>query len=231
MDYDDDFRWETEEDPFPGDASFGDDAGGYTRRRPAWQDDWMPFLKKSGVGIGIIAVAVVVWTGGRWIVRAAGPQDVRIELHGPGVGQLKPGALVVLGSTEVGQVERVGELGGEATALMRVDKDFVSQISRTSRFEVDSLNDWLPGNVGVRVYPDMAEIDSPLVDGARVRTSPRTTPPWAPWGFYVLVATTVLLLAGAMVVAWLMRRVIVLIVFAGIMAGIILYLNGIISPP
>lgn len=231
MDHDEKFRWETEEKQFDWDADKGDDVEYQKRCRSGWQDDWLPFVKKSAVGIGIVAVAVGLWTGGNWLLEAAGPQDVRVELLGSGVGLLKPGARVVLGSTEVGQVEQVGESGGEATALVRVEKDFVSQISQSSGFEVDSLNDWLPGNVGVRVRPALSETRSPLVDGTRVRVAPRALPPWAPWGFYVVIAASVVVLAGVVVVAWMMRRAILLIVFAAIFAGIMLYLNGIISPP
>jgi len=95
---------------------------------------------------------------------------------------------------------------------------------------VDSLNDWLPGNVGVRVFPTATDTHPPMVDGSRVQTSARALPPWVPAGFYIVLAGIVVVLAGVVVVAWLMRRVIVLVVAAAVIAGVIVYLNGIISP-
>ena len=173
MNKDDGFNWDASEETLSETIHVGKDecrASG----EPNWRDDWLPFAKKSAIGTGLIAVVVVVWIGGSWLVRAAGPHDVRIELQGSGVSILKPGAGVIFGSTEVGQVEKVAESAGGSLAVVRLNKDFVATIPQASQFEVDSLNDWLPGNVGVRVFPASTERNrrSSKVPEFRLRREP-----------------------------------------------------------
>lgn len=98
----------------------------------------------------LVLAGLLLWGSIQWLTSDA---DDLIRLTGSNVSELEKDAAVMLDGVQVGKVVSVGLDGGEATAMLTIDGQYVDQIPKGSRFEVDSLNNWLPGNVGVKVVP------------------------------------------------------------------------------
>ena len=162
--------------------------------------------------------------------------DVAIRLQGQGVDQLQAGALVVVGTQKVGKVARIEIRNSAPIADLEIERKQAVRIPGSSRFAVESLNDWIPGNVGVRIYrPETTGSDEPIVDGALVRTPDRFLPLEIPPKFYLLIAASVAIIVIIIVIVGLLRNWIrggiLILVTAIVLIAAYSYLNGLISPP
>jgi len=177
------------------------------------------------IAIAGFALLSVLWQAVRRLPGGRSSGDVHVVLCGDGVSELRPGDRVVLGSVQVGEVEQTSLRDGEVLAELRIDGKHAAEIPESSRFEVDSLNQWVPGNLGVRIRSDPARADRPsLVDGAEIEAAKRTLPPTVPERFYPLVALGV----GAIVVLVICARVLRSIAWMVIVAGVLILLAALV---
>ena len=129
----------------------------FISERPAADHNW---IWRGAVAIGSITVAVVIAVMvGAWLFSSP---DVPIVLRGPRVGQLQPGAAVVLADVQVGIVETVSIEQGRPVAKVKLNDGMSREIPEDCRFVVESLNKLLPGNIGVRILPSASGSDSTL---------------------------------------------------------------------
>jgi len=197
---------------------------------PNRRDDWLRLLRKSAIVFSGLVGAAILWTGISQLWRVTlGPRDVHVQLSGCGVSQLKPGAFVVLGTTVVGEVTKCDNYAG--VTELRIDKDYAAQVPCSSQFEVDSLNTWMPGNLGVRIRAPMVTNERAIADGARIQAVERVLPAVVPERFYWLIASC----AGGLIVLIVLARVLrSLLLFAlgcGAILAVAFYLHGTITPP
>lgn len=181
-----------------------------------------------------LGVAVMLFYAVRGLGSMRG--DVSVRLQGQGVDQLKAGALVVVGTQPVGKVARIEILDSAPLAALEIERKQADRIPASSRFAVESLNDWIPGNIGVRISPPATSGgDKPIQDGALIHTPDRFLPLEIPPKFYLLIGAFVVIVAVIIVIVGLLRdwiRGSILILFTGIALFVVYrYLNGIISAP
>ena len=197
------------------------------------------FEMPSAVGYLLIALAAcallaVLWQVVRRLPGGRSSHDVHVVLHGDGVSELGLGDRVVLGSVQVGEVEEATVRDGAVLAELRIDGEYAEEIPESSRFEVDSLNQWVPGNLGVRIRPGRAQTDAPsLVDGAKIEAAKRTLPPTVPERFYLLVALGVGAIVVLVICARVLRSIAWMVIVAGalILLAVFLHLGGTIVGP
>jgi len=181
------------------------------------------------VGFSIVAVVVAV---ALWIMSIL-PFTGRVEIHlqGPGVDALAEGAPVVLGRQEIGRVKEVALQEGRPTARLLIDGDVARELPGDSSFTVASLNQWLPGNLGVVVKPTTQSRSSQsLQHGAIYRTDSSPLPRSLPRGFYWLAAAGAVVLIVATIFARILKTwLLLLAALAGVVA-VLSYLNIHIAP-
>ena len=181
--------------------------------------------------IGFSAVAVVI-AAVLWIMSIL-PFAGRVEIHlqGPGVEALDEGALVVLGRQEIGRVSDVVLREGQPTARLLIDGDVARELPRDSSFTVASLNQWLPGNLGVVVKPTtQSRTSQSMQHGAVYRTDSSPLPRSLPMGFYWLAAAGAVVLIVATIFARILKTwLLLLAALAGVVA-VLSYLNIHIAP-
>lgn len=140
------------------------------------------------IAVVVIALTLVMFTGflaTYWLGKRG---ELDIYLYGKGVDCLEEGAMIVLDIQPVGQVRAIEMQGTRQTAHLVIDQEMSTQIRAGSIFRVESLNDWMPGNVGVRVYAPKDSAQSPPVeDDTVVQASDMFLPPEIPPKFYLLV--------------------------------------------
>lgn len=170
---------------------------------------------------GIIVVTLFAFMLGSWIFNSP---DAPIMLRGARVGQLQPGAAVVLEDVQVGIVEAVSIEDGRPVAKLKLKDGMGREIPDDSRFVVESLNAMLPGNIGVRILPTDATTDSSvqaaqvpdeLRDDAAADLGGRSVkhvqdafaddsvlPASTPKGMYLVIGVAVLVAAVGFGVSW-----------------------------
>lgn len=187
-----------------------------------------PHLAKVLGAVTIIALAAAAWPlAARWFGSAG---DVRVYLRGPGVGELAVGAPVAIGSVQVGRVAGFDLRDGRQVADLRIERRYRRQVSAASRFQVCSLNHWVPGNLGVRVGPPAAGGNrGELVDGAVIQAADAVLPAEIPPRFYLLVAGSVLAMAVVVIVGKVLRSVATIVAGAAVILAVIAHLTGAIS--
>lgn len=166
--------------------------------------------------------------------------DVDVYLQGNYVDQLDEGAPVAVGTIPIGRVTEVSLREGRPTARLQLDRQHTAGISADSRFSVESLNDWMPGNVGVRVYPPAQPGDAPQIkQGASVEAINHAfAPPHVPPKFFLLVGLglVVLIVVGVLAVVlyrWVSALSTLIAVALGIailLFGYLYFQNNITSP-
>lgn len=200
------------------------------------RDGLPPNTGKVLIGVAVVALLIAGWNAVGWLRGSIFSSDLHVYLEGNHVDQLQPGARVVIGSLAVGEVSEVETRDGAAVARLRIDGEQASQIATSARFQVDSLNHWMPGNTGVRVYPAAAEPNQrKLAAGDRLVASEKTLPPMVPIRFYGLVAGCALVLAATMVVAkqfakWLISLTVIATGML-VIAAVVLYLGNVVTLP
>jgi hypothetical protein len=184
----------------------------------------------AGVGLAI-PIGLICW-----LVSGGSPLhgDLKVHLHGPNVDRLNVGVPVVLGTQRVGQVIRVASLDGRLVADLQLERAYAVQLPVDSQFSVESLNDWLPGNIGVRVHlPEAKTPFAPLRDGATIQAAELVLLAEVPPRFGILVLAAIVVLIVAIVIAGLLRdwirRAITMLVAVAIIWGAYLYFSGVIS--
>jgi hypothetical protein len=208
-----------------------DDAESGEDHRPSWIDDWRPLAKHGAMALAAAAVVLVLWTSAQWLWAAAGPRDLRVSVQGCGVPMLSNGARVVLGTRQIGEVERVDDDHGEKLARLRIDHRHAEQLPANAEFEVDSLNEWLPGNVGIRVRSRAGSEGPRLAEGAGVTAVDRILPPVVPWKFYPLVGACLLAVMVLYRLAVRLEKILVFLIGVAVIVAGLMYLNGVVSPP
>lgn len=171
-----------------------------------------------------------------WLAAGGSPlqSDLKVQLHGPNVDRLDVGVPVVLGTQRIGQVTRVASLDGRLVADLQLERAYAAQLPADSQFSVESLNDWLPGNIGVRIHlPEVKTPFAPLRDGATIRASELVLLAEVPPRFGILVLAGIVVLIVAIVISGLLRdwlrRAITMLVAVAILWGAYLYFSGVIS--
>lgn len=150
----------------------------------------------AGVATILVILGIVI---GR-VIEAR--QNVDVYLHGPGVVDLPEGALVATGVQPVGEVRSKEDRDGKLTAHLVINREYARQIPQGSSFRVESLNKWMPGRLGVRVYAETSPPGAePIADGAVVQASSHFLPPQIPPRFYLLILGAMLLIAFTIAVA------------------------------
>jgi len=130
---------------------------------------------------------------GRWIESR---ENLHLSLHGAGVDRLQPGDRVVVAVEPVGHVQEVRADGNRAEARLVLKRRQAERIPWESEFRVESLNDWMPGNLGVRIrVPESRGGLEPLRDGAALRATDSFLPPEIPVRFYYLIGAAMLVVA------------------------------------
>jgi hypothetical protein len=245
-------RWEAHADKNPTDAG-GPLASGHpapsesntmARKRPgsfptspADVADWPkwfwrmpPRTRAVVVGGAVALLAVVIWSTSGWWASGGLAGNVHVDLHGAGVAELQPGARVVMGSIPVGEVVGREIRDGVPVAEVAVHGRHARQIPQSSRFEVDSLNQWMPGNLGVRIRgPKRPSDEPPLADGAEIETVDRALPPAVPERFYLLVGLSVAAVLVLALLARFLRSLAILLVGIAVLAAVLVYLSGTIA--
>ncbi|TWT40856.1 mce related protein [Thalassoglobus neptunius] len=162
------------------------------------------------VGLMVIILLVAWWCRQGPVSTST---DAVIQLAGPRVGQLQPGASVVLDGLKVGEVKSLRIEQAHAVADLAIDQSVLEQLPENTKYRVCSLNELTPGNIGVVIFvPDMESnaVTStstawPSTDGSS-RTVPSESreiriaeemliPASAPIGLYVSVGVIALLAA------------------------------------
>lgn len=169
----------------------------------------------------VLPIAAVLGIGallvGFWGQQSSGG----IELEGPEVCELRPGAGVIFEGAEVGQVDSVTFDQGKAVALLRIDDSAVKEIPSGATFTVRSLNSIVPGNVGVAISapttfdnrgPPLVNELSPkhvavasgygTLRANRVKASGSMIPVETPLGLYTVLAGVLFFGAVALGLAW-----------------------------
>lgn len=181
-----------------------------------------------GVVIVLLLVVPVLWNA----AKSAVSRDIHVYLRGCGVEELQPGHRVVIGTVPVGEVMGIDLRDGVQMAELRLDGKYVGQVAAGSRFEVDSLNQWMPGNLGIRVYPTgQKEGVQPLENRAVIQAVPRTLPPAIPKRFYAVVAVSVVAIALLLAIAKALQRWLILLIGLAIMAAGLIYLSRMVTLP
>lgn len=175
----------------------------------------------GAIGTVVVIVAVVFVLGvAAFIWWPSGAADTEIWLRGPKVGQLQPGANVMLQDVEVGVVQSVAIEEGRPVALLNLNDGMATEIPDNSRFVVGSLNSVLPGNIGVKILlPDEAipgpeagrmlgDVDDGssgrrrLVGAREVQADESMLPASIPIGTYLFVGMIVLVVAVGFGISW-----------------------------
>lgn len=185
----------------------------------------------GGSALVIVLLAAVPWLFGF----ARFQSDYHVRLHGPGVDHLEVGAPVALGIQRIGQVTSVETHEGRITADLTIRRTHAMELPTETVFMVASLNDWLPGNVGVRVFvPETGHSFERLADGSLIHTPEQLLPIEIPPRFYLLIAVAVGLIIVVLVIAGLLRDwirgVVMVLITLAIIAVAFLCLSRVISP-
>ncbi len=192
----------------------------------------------GAVLVVVLAGVIVLGFVTAYLVDATG--NVNVYLFGSGVDKLAEGAVVAMDVLPVGSVREVGPRDGKLAAQLAIRRAYAEQIpQRASRFRVESLNEWTPGNLGVRVYvsEDVAGAQ-PIRDGDFVEAENQFLPPIIPPKFYLLVFLGLLMIAVVIAIAmvaykWVSRLVTLIVVVAGILLLVLgyQYFDNKITPP
>jgi hypothetical protein len=191
------------------------------------------------ISVVVLALGSVIVLGivtAKWLDAR---ETMHVYLQGSGVDRLQPGSRVALGVQEIGQVATVELREGAHTAHLVMKRDLAGELPGTSAFQVESLNHWMPGNLGVRVYlPKAAGGAEPLADDVTILAQERFLPPETPVRFYYLIAVAVLVVAVTIAIAvvaarWINRLATLAILACGILALLAVYahFSGQITAP
>lgn len=123
-----------------------------------------PTIRRSGVVSLIICAAAV---GSFFILAGAGGPFIILG-GGAAVSELDLNARVVVSGKEVGRVTEFRFVKSEQVAVMRMSEELRGQLGKGTRFIVASVNQWVPGNVGVILDP-VAPLNSDGVIGSGER--------------------------------------------------------------
>lgn len=149
-----------------------------------------------------------------------------------GFDAMRLGAAVCvgIGSQQVGRVAGFDVREGESVVHLQIDGKYRRQIPTTSRFEVASLNVWVPGRVGVRILsPTQPLKTDPLPDRALVQTCNTVLPADVPPRFYLLIAGCIAATVVLSVVAKALKSTAVIVSGITVLAAIIAHLAGMVS--
>ncbi len=208
---------------------FEDDPGDFLAS-PGWSGSLPPITGKFLVGLGVVALLVAAWPFVAKLTHRMSGLDVFVRGHG--VSELQPGARVVLDSQEVGRVIGSEIRGGQRFAHVRIDGKYARQIPRESQFEVDSLNEWMPGNLGIRLRcPTSPTSSDVLGTGTEVDAVERILPPAIPPRFYLLVGACCVVVVLLIALARLVRAGLIIVVGIAVIVAVLAHLNGMITVP
>jgi len=181
--------------------------------------------KRVGIGVAALAgIALAVWLTTRLLTGAI-LGDGTIYLTGPNVEHLSENARVVVGKRVIGSVTNIGLRDGQYAATLSIERAAMRELSSDAEFEVASLNDWMPGNIGVRIRPNSANAAERLANGDRMIAKSSVLPPVIPQKFWLVVAGCALIVVLMAVAAKALQTV---IGFARIIHGFIAAAVGII---
>jgi hypothetical protein len=179
----------------------------------------------AATAIAVLAAVVVLgFVGTRWVESR---ENLHVYLRGSGVEHLNAGDRIAIDVMEVGQIHAVDRNQGIVTAHLVIKRSRAGEIPNTSVFQVEPLNRWVPGNVGVRIYPSNANGHTePIRDQMVLQASDRYLPPEIPAGFIYLAAGGLLAMAVAAGVAVAVYRLVskLATLFVVVIAGLILFL-------
>ena len=183
-----------------------------------------------------LAVIVVLGFVAARVIHAR--ENVDVYMIGSGVDHLEEGAVVAMGMEPIGRVCDVGIRDGEHEAHLEIKREYAEQIPSTSQFGVESLNHWMPGNLGVRVDPRGATSAEPIREDDRVRASNKFLPPEIPPRFYLLLLGAAFVIAGTIALAlFLYKLVSKIAMLIALAVGLLIlvaayqYFNGQITAP
>lgn len=195
----------------------------------AWEA-FRPHFAKILAAVTIVALVMAVWPlAAGWF---AGTGELQVFLRGPGVGELAVGAPVAVGAVQVGRVAGFDLRDGHQVADLRIERRYKRQLSASSRFQVCSLNHWVPGNLGVRVGPPVGGGNPGEVrDGTVFQAADAVLPAGIPSRFYLLVAGSVLALTAVVIVGKVLRSVATIVAGLAVILAVIGHLCGTIAAP
>lgn len=148
-----------------------------------------------GVLVGVAALVLML------VQRVKGP--FRIKGTGPGVEELATRARVVLEDEEVGFVEWIGSEEGQPVARIKLQEGLRDRLGRKSKFLVGSINEYFPGNVGIRILPVPPSESGDVVSDDAIVTLETNSLPGFPPKFWLAIA----ILAVGLVLAVILCRV------------------------
>lgn len=173
-------------------------------------------LRSSGPALMLIAFIVF---GSYMIHSWMRPRTTAIALRGSDVAQLAPDAAVVMDGIRVGSVDKVRLENGQAVADLLIDKEVAEQIPARSRFKVETLNEVMPGNVGVKISSSQSPaavarpMDAEPALGGRSLSQVREAladesvlPASTPTGMYLLIGAAILVGSVALGITWKVAR-------------------------
>ena len=109
----------------------------------------LPPLRRSVVGGLIICAALV----GAVLILTGASGPFVILGRGDAVKDLDINARVVISGKEVGEVTEFRLVRGEEVAVLRMSDELRGQLGKRTRFIVASVNQWVPGNIGIILDP------------------------------------------------------------------------------
>ncbi|MFC1596999.1 hypothetical protein ACFL5Q_03540 [Planctomycetota bacterium] len=190
-------------------------------------------LTVAASGLAVIVVLGFVATR---VIHAR--ENVDVYMFGSGVDHLEEGAVVAMGVEPIGRVCDVRIRDGEHEAHLAIKREYAEQIPSTSEFQVESLNHWMPGNLGVRVDPRGPTSAEPIRDDDRVQASNNFLPPEIPPKFYILLLGAALVVGATIALALFLYKLVSKIAMLVVLAIGLLFLiaayqhfNGQITAP
>jgi hypothetical protein len=202
-----------------------------------WTDNisMPPIVGKIVGGVAAIALLAALWQMLEplsWFDAATQPSDVTVSIHGGPVEKLLPGAKVVMGSVEVGEVTATDVQGGLPSADIRIVGTYAQQIPHTSQFEVTSLNEYMPGNVGIQVHAPMNPSSAAsIADGAHIRVMETPLPPEVPAKFFVVLGIGLVGVVVVLALAKLFKSELMILAGVLLLIAALLFLSGMITVP
>lgn len=190
----------------------------------------------SLAGCAVLALAILLIVSGMIPIQG----DFDVYLTGPGIQKLSAGSPVAMGLQEVGHIKRIENREGVPVAHVVIQREIAEQLPQDSKFAVESFNEWIPGNLGVRVYkPSTPGSSSPIEDESTFETNNEILPPDLPPKFYLLVVVGLLAIAVVLGLACaiyktiknLFSAAIILAIGAAILLAVYIHLNGSITAP
>ena len=187
------------------------------------------------IAVAVMFALVVIFLAFIWWGSRGGRTPTRvlsIYLRGSGVSELEIRDRVVLGTVQIGEVVEKGVWQGKPIVKLWIDRRYAGQLDVNSQFEVDSLNQWMPGNHGVRIRATEVSGQHPfLADDSVITARERTLPSGIPENFYLVVGVSCVALAVVIAVARILRSLLLLLIGVLTLIAVIIFLARAVNLP